>query len=156
MHGEEDDLMPPTVKTYEARNKKKPTETTGSIAFHAEGTEDHIVGIGHLRVILCKEDGFWLAQGIDIDYSASGKTQKEAKKNFEYGLESTIDQHLKIYGNIEKILIATPASVWLPLLPKGKSVGYSQLTFHDRPSEQLNDLPYSGIDWLEPSDQVAA
>lgn len=148
--------MPSALKTYVAKAKRKQSEAPASIAFHAEGGETHVVGIGHLRVILCHEKGYWFAQGLEIDYAASGKTQKAAKLNFENGLEATIDQHLKIYDSIEKILVPAPAKIWQELVPKGKSMRYSQVTFHDRPGDALRAIPYTGIDWLEPTDQVAA
>jgi len=139
--------------------EKKPTkqsETPSATAFHAGDGESHVVGIGYLRVILCNDGKYWFAQGLEIDYAANGKTQKEVKANFENGLEATIDQHLKVYGNIDKILVPAPKEIWQELIPKGKSMRYSQLTFHRGPDETLSEIPYSGIDWFERTDLVAA
>jgi len=140
------------------KNKpKKQNHTSSATAFHTGDGETHIVGIGNLRVILCHEDDFWFAQGLEIDYAADGKTQAEVRKNFEAGLEATIDQHLKVYGNIKQILIPAPAEIWQDLGASGKQMRYSQVTFHDRPKDvNLRHIPYSGINYIERTDEVAA
>jgi hypothetical protein len=136
-------------------NKPKKAKTAGRaklpsvVAFHEEGDGGHIVGIGHLRVMLCNDGGYWVAQGLEIDYAATGKTQKDAKKNFEDGLAATIDQHLQIYENIEKILIPAPVEVWREFIPKSRELRFSQVSFHQTEKGRLSEIPYSGIDWFE-------
>jgi len=140
--------MPEKVKKQKAV-ATEPSTISSVMAFHGEGDGGHIVGIGHLRVMLCKDGSTWVAQGLEIDYAATGKTQKEEKKNFEEGLAETIAQHLKIYGNIEKILAPAPVEVWREFIPKSNALRFSQVTSHQADNVRLKDFPFSGIDWFE-------
>jgi hypothetical protein len=72
----------------------------------------HFVGIGSLRVIIQPDGDGWYAQGIEIDYGATGRSVDEVKRNFEIGLARTIDLHLERWGTIERILKFAPASEW--------------------------------------------
>ena len=136
---------------------KKQDRIPSATAFHAEAGETHVVGIGNLRVILCHEGTFWFAQGLEIDYAADGKSQYDVKRNFEKGLEATIDQHLKVYGNIKRILIPAPAEIWQELGANGKHLRDSQVSFHQDSSDfMLPEFPYSGINYIERTDEATA
>ena len=72
------------TKNYKFVDKGKET----AVAAHSvDADEKHqAVGIGNLRVlILPDEDGFWFAQGLELDYGVQGSTLEEAKKHFEEG-----------------------------------------------------------------------
>jgi len=77
----------------------------GANAVH-EHTPDgqHAVGIGNLRVFLMPDGDFWFAKGFEIDYATQGETFEQAKENFASGLAATIDLHIQMYGNIERLL----------------------------------------------------
>jgi hypothetical protein len=140
-----------------SKQKAKQSHSPSAMAFHAQAEETHVVGIGNLRVILCHDDGFWFAQGLEIDYAADGKSQQEVKLNFEKGLEATIDQHLKVYGNIQQMLVPAPKEIWQELGASGKHMRYSQVTFHrDMVEENFSQLPYSGINYIERTEEIAA
>lgn len=113
--------------------KKKKTKPTHAMALHASIGDKHVVGIGNLRVVIVPDEEFWFAQGLEIDYAVQGNSEDDVKKKFEDGLEATIGQHLKIYGNIEKLLQTAPPSVWKEFVGDtgGKRKFYSQLTAHD-------------------------
>ena len=105
--------MPATKKT-----NKKPIKIlesgrtrSGATALHGTHDDDHIVGIGNLRVIMCKDKGIWWAQGIEINYGASGKTMAQAKKNFEQGLSATIRLQLEAFDSIDQLLAYAPKAV---------------------------------------------
>lgn len=72
----------------------------------------HFVGIGALRVLIHPDGDLWYAQGIEIDYAATGESVDEVKHNFEVGLARTIDLHLERWGTIERLLKFAPASEW--------------------------------------------
>lgn len=111
--------------------KKSPPHT---MAFHGKTTNGmhHVVGIGNLRVVLVPDGQHWFAQGLEIDYSAQGDDIEDAKRKFEIGLQSTVDEHLKIYGNMDKFLKVAPPEVWKEFLfdPLGKHAWYSQVSAH--------------------------
>ncbi len=79
---------------------------------HAEDGNKHLVGVKDLHVMLLKDGDSWFAQGIEIDYAASGESLSEAKKNFEDGLAMTIKLHIAKHGTIEKMLRPAPPASW--------------------------------------------
>jgi len=124
---------------------KKPQSTT---AFHgvSQDGSHHVVGIGDLRVVLVPDGEAWFAQGLEIDYAVQGTSEEDVKRNFEYGLEATINQHLLIHGTIEGLLRVAPPEVWKEFLgdPVGKKKIYSQITSHVLQEQ----LPFDGIKYL--------
>lgn len=120
----------------------------GAKAIHAElpGGEEQAVGIGNLRVFIVPDGKFWFAQGLEIDYAAQGDSPEEAKKHFEEGLEATIDLHLRMYDNIEKLLRRAPNEVLLEATQNQNSIHlYWQISFHEKTKE--DPLPFGGIDY---------
>lgn len=81
-------------------------------AFHICDGEHHVVGVKALQVLLSNDGDGWFAQGLQIDYSACGATIDEAKKNFEKGLALTIAEHLRMYGEIDRLLKVAPQDAW--------------------------------------------
>ena len=98
------------------------------------------------RVVIVPDGDLWFAQGLEIDYGVQGASEEDAKRNFEYGLEATVEAHLQINGTIEGLLKVAPPEVWKEFLgdPHGKKRFYSQVTSH-----VLKEvLPFDGIDYL--------
>ena len=122
-------------------------------AIHAvTDSGDHIVGIGHLRVILVSEDDHWHAQGLEIDYMAQGSSIDEAKSNFETGLLVTIEENLRINGSIELLLNVAPPEVWKDLLdPSARLKIFTQLSVHERDDMAgfRGLLPFQAINYLQ-------
>lgn len=65
-----------------------------------------------LRVGLVKDGDRWYAQGLEIDYIASGDTVEKAKARFEMGLGYTIQLNLQKFGDLENLLIPAPPNIW--------------------------------------------
>jgi hypothetical protein len=63
-----------------------------------------------LRVFVVPDEGAYFAQGYDVDYFASGATQEEAERNFEAGLETMVQLHMRKFGNLDH-LKAAPSKV---------------------------------------------
>lgn len=122
-------------------------------AIHAvTDTGDHIVGIGHLRVLLVAEGEHWHAQGLEIDYMAQGSTIDEAKVNFETGFLVTIEENLRVHGSIEPLLNVAPPEVWKDLLdPSARLKIFNQLTVHERDDMAgfKGLLPFQAINYLQ-------
>ena len=92
--------------------RKAKADQAEAIHVHGEGEETHVVGFKSLRVMLLPDSGQWFAQGLDLDYAASGATVDEAKKNIEDGLSRTVHEHLVLQGNIDKLLKIAPSEAW--------------------------------------------
>lgn len=85
---------------------------TRARAIHVQQGNQHAVGIGGLRVLVCEKDGEWFAQGIEIDYAASGRSLEDVKNRFERGLLATVHAHLLRYSTVERLLRFAPKSAW--------------------------------------------
>ena len=117
---------------FMAKNKKTAPKTTTVLHGVSSDGSHHIVGIGDLRVVIVPDGDFWFAQGLEIDYAVQGSSEADVKKNFEYGLEATVEAHLQIHGTIAGLLRVAPPEVWKEFLgdPSGKRKVYSQVTSH--------------------------
>ncbi len=131
-----------------AGETKKTPKTT---AFHVQAGTTNIVGIGNLRVMITSEPGSCFAQGVEIDYASSGSSLEDVKKRFQDGLELTITEHLRIFGNIEKLLKPAPQDVWSELVKTKNFVRFSQISKHEiKPFKVLSGaFPYDGITYME-------
>lgn len=90
-----------------------------ALALHASNHEGgHVVAFGNLRVLIFEQDGEWLAQGIEIDYAASGATLEDTQRYFELGLARTVHLHLQRHTTIDRLLRFAPETVWKPLKAK--------------------------------------
>jgi len=87
-------------------------QTVGASALHAHVGDHHAVGVLSLRVLLVEDTSGWFAQGLDIDYAASGSDVDEVKKNFEDGFCATVHEHLVMHGSIERLLKPADQDAW--------------------------------------------
>jgi len=124
---------------------KLPTVTAVHGVKQAKGGTAHVVGIGNLRVMITRDDGSWFAHALEIDYAAQGSSWADVKRRFENGLRATIDEHLKIYGSIEKLLWPAPPEVWAELFKAESTVKlYAQVSVHVHKA-----LPFDQIEYYE-------
>lgn len=65
-----------------------------------------------LRVLITKDDGSWLAQGLDVDYAIDGDSLADVKKRFEDGLAMTIESNLRVHRSIGPLLRVAPQEVF--------------------------------------------
>lgn len=143
------------------KKRMKTVETghthSGALAIHDMDGDDHIVGIGNLRVVMCKDKGIWWAQGIEINYGASGKTMAQAKKNFEHGLAATIRLQLEAFDSIDNLLVYAPKAVLKELPQVKRDYRFSQVSIHtfEDNSNEFELLPFSGIAYLDGSEAAA-
>ena len=141
--------------------------TPNAGALHVTDGENHVVGFQALKVLLTQDEGYWVAQGLDLDYASYGKTVEDVKTNFAHGLMATVRQHLKQNGDIEHLLKVAPQSCWSEYyeaakLPKGtfSKQRFTTVQFHlIEPDDELDALPFKQIEFLsrtaEPSVALA-
>ncbi|MEP7353047.1 MAG: hypothetical protein ABI824_07425 [Acidobacteriota bacterium] len=82
---------------------------TGAIHVADQSQGNHAVVVWNLSVLILPDEDGWFAQGLEINYGAQGDTLEEAQQNFQAGLKATIHQHLRVHGNIERILTFAPS-----------------------------------------------
>jgi hypothetical protein len=117
----------------DTHSKPQGADQAAFDAFHDTTRDGNVVGVGNLRVLLRNADGYWFAQGLEIDYAAQGETIEDVQQRFEHGLECTIREHLKVFGTIERLLVPAPGEVWRELVdgkPKCVAKRHSQLSIH--------------------------
>ena len=107
---------------------------------------EQIIVRGALRVVLYPEDDYWIAQGIEVDYSACGRSLEEAKTRFERGLTMTIQAHLEKFGSVQKLLRYAPEEVWKGL---EDSSMYHVRFISKHAIEPASELPFGSISYLE-------
>ena len=109
----------------------------------------HAVGIWDLRVFIVPDGKFWFAQGLEVDLAAQGDSVADAKKNFEDGLESSIDLHLRMYNSIERLLKFAPSEVLQEALRDRSRIRlYSQVSVHDMGAKSKIALPFDNVTYL--------
>ena len=97
----------PAVVVRTARTK------SGAVAVHANDGENHVVGIGDLRVMIVQEDdGSWFAHGLEIDFAEQGSSLEDVQGRFEASLADTIREHINVRGNIRSLLRLAPSDIW--------------------------------------------
>jgi hypothetical protein len=143
--------MPANREQKRHKSQKRRTAT-----LHARrDTSDssiNVVGFGNLRVIIVEEDGMWFAQCLDINYAAQGSSLDEVKRNFERGLASTVDEHLRVHGHIRNLMsrpVSSRVRQQLMQMPT-QAFGYSQVTLHRLPKEIQNAIRFEGIEFIRP------
>jgi hypothetical protein len=153
----------PGVKTMEKakvvqKSGKNPRKKVGTEAFHLQhqdGTH-HIVGVKALHVLLTRDGDGWFAQGLEIDYAASGDNVEHVKSNFGDGLALTVREHLKMFGSIDKLLVVAPPDAWKEYLaasPQSIKQGYTCVQIHELENvkdgeSETDDFPFETIQFV--------
>lgn len=127
--------------------------TSGDIG--TEGKKTALVGIFNLQVILAPDGDSWIAQALELDYAAAGDNLEDAKRHFESGLLATLQEHFRIFGDLDKFLERKPARENLLSLMKikAKAEYYSQVSMHEYElPPEFGDVqfPFANIRYYSP------
>lgn len=128
---------------------KKPQKTRMS-ALHVKSDECQAVIVNSLRVLIIPDGKGWFAQGLEIDYASGGDSLEDAKKRFQVGLEATIHEHLKIFGNLDRLIKTAPEEDWLLYNKNKNKLALSMVTFCTNGESTVDtEWPYPNIAFLE-------
>lgn len=117
--------------------------------FHVQNDSDHTVLLRALRVLIVPDGDKWFAQGVEINYAASGDSVDDVRRRFENGLASTIHALLEEFGNIEKLLKVTPPEE-IDALVDAQKFGFTLITTHSLPANvEASNFPYKGVAYFE-------
>lgn len=101
---------------------RRAAKAGNAVALHVtDGDHDH-TAFGQLRVLITREGGVWFAQGLEIDYAASGTSLEDVKDRFSRGFCMTVQAHLEQFGTIDKLLKFAPSEALEPFAPQGGDV----------------------------------
>src|ERR1039458_8668250 len=78
---------------------------------HHESSDIHNIAFNGLNVVLCHEPSGWYAQGIQLNHSSMGDTEKETINNFCETLAKTVEAHMNKFGNANHFLVETPKEI---------------------------------------------
>ena len=117
---------------------------------HADAGDQHAVLVNALRVVVTQDEGQWFAQGLELDYAAAGTSEEDVKTRFAQGLDATIDEHLQIYGSIEKIVKVAPQDAWDLWLAGDRRYTLDHVSIHNlqESAPAVQELPFSSIAFL--------
>ncbi len=145
------------------KNKPKPavqvhTHPHGATALQVEGADgSQVIVCENLRVLITKEDGVWLAQGLEIDYAIDGESVADVKRRFQDGLTLTIQSNLRVYKELKGLLQIAPQEVWDQWNDAKNTLRrFKHTTIMVTPQRQ-QELPFDQIVWLDATgdDQAA-
>ena len=119
-------------------------------ALHIQNKDNHAVVIGALRVIVEQCDDGWFAQGVEIDYAASGDSLEDVQTRFEHGLSSTIKHHIETFGTISRLLKFAPEEEWAGLVD-AQEFDFSLITSHsvNDKRDQFPMMPFQTIAYMQ-------
>lgn len=107
------------------------TETYQNIA-HVHDGEIHAVATA-LRVLISRADaGGFVAQGLDIDYVATGDTVEEAQEHFAHGLLGTVQALIRRSRPLSALFKSkAPAEAWQSYMDNDRQDLLTCATFVD-------------------------
>ena len=98
------------------------------------------------------QDLFVANPGYFLSVNGMPPRADEAKHEFEDGLSATVQEYLRIYGNIKKMLVVAPSELWSEAMNRETPLEtYSQVSIHRLIQENTN---FNGIDYLVAKSQI--
>jgi hypothetical protein len=116
-----------------------------------------IVALDNLDVLITKEDGVWMARGIQIDYACEGASIPEVKNNFAEGLARSVYSNIRTSGSFVSLLRYAPAETLQAFLHPYNRLHrfvHGQVTRQQLQAMQ-QPLPLGGITWIEQREKTA-
>ena len=95
-----------------AKKSRGEAQAVHGYAAGKDGKDHHVVGFGNLRVVITNDDGAYFAQALEIDYGTAGSSLEDAQHRFERGLHDTVEEHLRRFNSIDRLLKPVPPEVW--------------------------------------------
>ena len=112
--------------------------------------ETAIVKIENLHVILGQDGDGWIAQGIELDYTAGGDSKDDVKVRFEHGLIRTIQLHLNEFGDLGRLTVPVSTAVLADLLPAEGTMRFRSVSIHE--FQLPEEFPFREISYMIPGD----
>lgn len=119
---------------------------------HVHDGDRHAVAAS-LRVLISPADaGGFVAQGLDIDYVATGETVEEVKQRFAEGLIRTIESLIRRKRSLSALFKSkTPQEAWQAYIDRGEGDELLCGTYVDLraklPAEAR--FPFAGLEYCE-------
>lgn len=102
-----------------------------------------------LRVVVVRDGTQWFAQGVDVDYAASGVSIEDVKQRFALGLVKSLLLNLEETGSVDRFLKYPPRDE-IERLEAGPDSKKLRLSVSSEPFPANIPLPYDRIAFYEP------
>lgn len=136
-------LTRPVAKSHPIRSIKAwASENTKGQAVHIDDGKQHrFVAILHVVIYQDHEDTkLWIAQSLDVDYVASGRSLEEAKHNFATGLSRMIKRHLEKFGDVSRIMQNPSKDICSEAMAKDNCQAFGLITQQTLPIQEIPEL----------------
>lgn len=127
----------------------KHTAAKAVLPTQAQQEECLAVMVKALRVLIIPDGTGWFAQGLEIDYSAGGNSLEDVKRRFQEGLSATIQEHVRVFGSVDKLIKAAPAEDWAMYSSNNDKFALSLVTFCPNVNHDPINWPYPEIIYLQ-------
>ena len=115
-------------------------------AHHIKDSDNHIVHLDKLTVLITQEDDSWIAQGIEINYFAYGDSVEDVQEAFEIGLFETVKEYLNKNGNIISMLQWAPSEIINEYYEDAREFSFTMIGTHQVESDK--SLPVREIQFM--------
>ena len=105
--------------------------------------------IRDLRVVIVRDGDQWFAQGVDVDYAASGESIEDVKHRFALGLVKSMLVNLEQFGSLDSFLKHPPRSE-IERIEDGPDSRQMRLSGSAEPIPGDLPMPYNRIQFFEP------
>ena len=118
----------------------------GSGKGSGKSTNTTVVGV-KLQVLITDDgSGHWFAQALEVDYAAAATSLEDVQVSFERGLMATIDEHLKLYGSMERFLVSPSEGALKEMLSHDQTwFNFRQVSRH----QLMPRFPFASIEYLQ-------
>lgn len=97
-----------------------------------------------LNVLVMQRGEFWIAQGVELDYEAQGRSWSDVRYAFERGLVATAQAHVRRFGHLEHLFTPAPDRIQQEF-KRVKKVALKRRALRRKPAMQAQAfLPFDG------------
>jgi hypothetical protein len=146
----------PLVKTNKVTARSDNEGPARAIHMQASDGAD-IAVLDNLDVLITKEDGVWIARGIQIDYVCEGVSVTEVKEKFAEGLARSVYSNIRTSGSFVSLLRYAPPETLQAYVHPYNALHrfvHGQVT-RQQLREMQQPLPLGGITWIEQREKTA-
>lgn len=113
---------------------------------HAQQGDNHLVA-AQLRVLICPDpEGGYVAQGLEVDYCATGATEQQVQERFAEGFLGTIESLLKRGRSLSALFKSkTPMDEWQKYIESESRHQLACATVVDLSNQMPAEVPFRSL-----------
>lgn len=121
---------------------------------HAKQGDRHAVA-AHLRVLIVPAaEGGFVAQGLEVDYVATGATVEDAQHRFAEGFLRTVRSIIRRNSRLDSLFKSkAPRSAWAAYMESDRKDMLTCGAVLDLSDDIASRIPYQALEFCHPSDR---